>query len=78
MTIILYFLLTQIIFLISNLGNYQNPELSVRNRITEKKEEEKIKKEKRKNKREKEKLKKKTIRIKEERKKRRKGNKEKK
>ena len=36
MTIILYFLLTQIIFLISNLGNYQNPELSVRNRITKK------------------------------------------
>ena len=59
MTIILYFLLTQIIFLISNLGNYQNPELSVRNRITEKKEEEKIKKEKGKNKRGNEKLKKK-------------------
>ena len=37
MTIILYFLLTQIIFLISNLGNYQSPELSVRNRITKKK-----------------------------------------
>ena len=59
MTIILYFLLMQIIFLISNLGNFQNPELSVRNHITEKKEEEKIKKEKGKNKRGNEKLKKK-------------------